>query len=94
MVTMNLTLVLKKEQTYFLFCQWNANSLVAHEKISLLAAYKSVYKYDIICISGVFLDSTICDDDNILNMEGNNLIRADHPENIKRGDVCLYFKRV
>ena len=25
-------------------------------------------------------------------MEGYNLIRADHPDNIKRG-VCLYFKK-
>ena len=26
-------------------------------------------------------------------MEGYNLIRADHPDNIKRGGVCLYFKK-
>ena len=25
-------------------------------------------------------------------MERYNLIRADHPDNIKRGEVCLYFK--
>ena len=56
--------------------------------MSLLAAYNSVYRYDIIFISESFLDSTISDDDNILHMEGNNLIRADHPDNIKRGGVC------
>ena len=44
-------------------------------------------------ISESFLDSTISDDDNILHMEGYNLIRADHPDNIKRGGVCLYFKK-
>ena len=29
----------KKEQTYVLFRHWNVNSLVTHNKISLLAAY-------------------------------------------------------
>ena len=59
----------------------------------MLAAYNCVYRYDIICISESFLDSTISDDDNILHMEGYNLTRADHPDNIKRGGVCLYFKK-
>ena len=26
-------------------------------------------------------------------MKGYNFIRADHPDNIKRGGVCLYFKK-
>ena len=54
----------KKKQTYFSLCHWNVNSLVAH--IALLAAYNSVYRYDIICISAESsLDLTISDDDNI-----------------------------
>ena len=61
--------------------------------VALLPAYYSVYRYDIICISESFLDSTISDDDNNLHMDGYNLIRADHPENIKRRGVCLYFKK-
>ena len=56
----------KKELTYFSLCHWNVNSLVAHKKIPSLAAYNSVYRYDIICISESFLDSAISDDDNIL----------------------------
>ena len=71
----------------------NVNSLVAHNKISLLAAYKLFYRYDIICISGTFLDSTIPDDDNIPHLQGYNLLRTDHPDNVKRGFVCLYFKK-
>ena len=55
----------KKKQTYFSLCHWNVNSLVARKKIALLASYNSVYRYDIICISESFLDSTISDDDNI-----------------------------
>ena len=28
----------------------------------------------------------------MINIEGYNLIRADHPGNIKRGGVCIYYK--
>ena len=45
-------------------------------------------------LSESFLDSTIFDDDNILHMEGHNLVRANHPGNIKRGAVCLHFKKI
>ena len=83
----------KKEQTYFSLCHWNVNSLVAYKKMFLLAAYNSVYRHDIICISESSLDLTISDDDNILHMEGYNLIRADHLDNIKRGGICLNFKK-
>ena len=40
-----------------------------------------------------FSDSSLSDDDNILHMDGYNLIRADHPDNIKRRGVCLYFEK-
>ena len=69
MMTLNLTGRKKKEQTYFSLCHWNLNSLLGHKKIFLLAAYNSVYRYDIICISESFLDSTIFNDANILHME-------------------------
>ena len=68
------------------------NSLVAHKKHYTISAYNSVYRYDIICKES-FLDPTISDDDNILQVEEYNLIRADHPDNIKRRGVCLYFKK-
>ena len=83
----------KKQQTYFSFCPWNVNCLVAHKKISLLATYNSVYRYHIIYVSESFLVSTISDDDNTFQMEGYNLVEADHPDNIKRGGACLYFKK-
>ena len=35
----------------------------------------------------------ISHDDNIIHIEGYNLIRADNPDNIKRRGVCLYFKK-
>ena len=58
----------------------------------MLEAYNTLYSYDLICISETFLDSSHSDDDQILNLQGYNLIRADHPDNTKRGGVCIYYK--
>ena len=82
----------KNEQTYFLLCHLNVNSLVAHQKclcwLHIILSTDMTFVYQ-----RVFLDTTISDDDDIVHMEGYNLIRADHPDNIKRGGVCLYFKK-
>ena len=73
-------------------CYWNLNSLTAHNcsKFTQLKAYISLYKYDFICLSETYLDSTT--PDNLLEIDGYNLVRADHPDNIKRGGVCIYYK--
>ena len=42
------------------------------------------------CLSETYLDSSI--PDNLIDIEGYKLIRADHPDNIKRGGVCIYYK--
>ena len=47
-----------------------------------------MYKHDFICLSDTYLDSTI--PDSLLEIDGYNLVRADHPNNIKRGGVCLF----
>ena len=36
------------------------------------------------------LDSSI--PDNLIDIKGCNLVRADHPDNIKRSGVCIYYK--
>ena len=49
-------------------CHWNLNSISAHDysKLFLLKAYISVHKFDIICLSETYLDSTVAlDDDNL-----------------------------
>ena len=71
------------------------NSLVAHnfEKISLLQAFNSLHKFDLICISESYLDSTFSDNDPSLALNGYKLVRSDHPNNIKRGGVCIYYKQ-
>ena len=69
-------------------CHWNVNSLLAQNfsKVSQIEAYNSLYNHDFICISETYFDSSVLDGD------GYNLIRADHPSNAKRGGVCIYYK--
>ena len=83
----------QKVKTKSLFvCHWNLNSLSAHNfsKLTQLKVYISVYKHDFICLSKTYLDSTI--PDSLLEIDGYNLVRADHPNNIKRGGVCIHYK--
>ena len=45
-------------------------------KISLLKAYITVHKYDIICLSETYLDSSTRPDDDNLEIEGYDIARA------------------
>ena len=60
--------------------------------MSLLQAYNGVHKYDIICLSGTYLNSSIPYDDDNLEIPEYNLIHADHPSEDKRGGICTYYK--
>ena len=82
----------KQKPNYFSVCQWNLSSLIAHNfsKLIQLQAYNSIYKYDFICLSETYLDSST--PDNLIEIEGYKIIRADHPGNTKRGGVCIYYK--
>ena len=73
------------------FCDWNLNGLTAHDsvKILLLQAYIARHNYDIICISQTFLNSFIETNDDKISIGGYNLIRADHPNDSKKGGVCI-----
>ena len=46
---------------YLSICHWNLNSITPHNfiKLSLLRAYISINKIDIICLSETYLDSSI-----------------------------------
>ena len=78
----------------FSICHWNLNSISVHmfTKVSLLSAYISVHKFDIICLSETYLNSEIPSDDKNLEIPGYNLVREDHPSNSKCGEVCVYYK--
>ena len=78
----------------FSICHWNLNSITSHNfiKVSLLTAYNNIHKFDIICLSEMYLNSETLSNDENLNIPGYNLITADHLSNTKRGGVCIYFK--
>ena len=79
---------------YFSVCHWNLNRISAHNfsKVSLLNAYTSLHSFDIICLSETYLDSSILSHYPNLEVQGCDLIRVDHPSNVKRGGVCIYYK--
>ena len=84
--------VLRKSKQDFFCFHWNVNSILVHNKLSLLEAYNTIHKYDILCISETYLDSSVSVDDATPSLPGYNLVRSDHPSNIKRRGVCLYYK--
>ena len=55
-----------------------------YKKVSLLSAFISVHKLDIICLSETYLNSGTSPDDENLEILGYNIIRKDHPSNTKR----------
>ena len=73
---------------------WNLNSIAAHNfiKVSLLTAHNFIHKYDMICLSETYLDSSTVLGDDCLEIPGYNLVRCYHSINTKRGVVCVYYK--
>ena len=53
--------------------------------------FKTLLTNDVICISESYLDSTV-PLDNSLSLNGCNLTRANHPYNVNRGGVCMYYR--
>ena len=82
----------KLKESIFSICHWNLNCITAHNfsKLTQVKVYISTYKHDLICLSETYLDSSI--PENVIQIEGYNLVRVDHPDNIKRGGVCIYYK--
>ena len=78
----------------FSICHWNLNSISAHNfiKIFLLKTYIATHKLDAICLSETYLDSSISNDDDNLEIPGYDLYRGDHSSNTKRGGVCIYYR--
>ena len=78
----------------FSICHWNLNSISAHNliKLSLLRPYITIHKFDVVSLSETYLNSTVSNDDDSLEVPSYNLFRADHPSNTKRGRVCIYYR--
>ena len=77
----------------FPICHWNINSLIGHSvaKVSLLTAYLSVNKFDVICLSETYNSNILTDDEN-LQIPGYSTATVDHPSNTKHGGACVYYK--
>ena len=75
-------------------CHWNLNSISAdnYTKLFLLKAHITVQKFDIICLSEIYRDSSSTSADDNLEVLGYNVIRSHHPSNNKHGGVCIYYK--
>ena len=73
---------------------WNINSLSAHNyiKLSSLQAFNSIHKFDIISVNETFLNSSFSTKDPALTLKGYKLIRSDHPQDLKRGGVGVFYK--
>ena len=65
-----------------------------YSKISLLTAYISIHNFDIICLSETYLTSTTDINDGNLKITGYIMYRVDHPSDVKRGGVCIYYKTI
>ena len=74
----------------FSICHWNLNSVSAYNytKLSSLKSFIAVHKFDTICLSETYLDSSLATDNKNLK------ISADHSSNNKRGGVCVYHKNI
>ena len=82
----------KRSKIFFVF---TGTQILSHTNLSLLKAYNTIHKYDILCISETYLDSSVSVDDTTLSLPGYDLVWSDHPSNIKRGVVfaCI-IKRI
>ena len=78
-----------KRSQHFSFCQWNLNSLPAHNyvKVPLLKAFNTLHKLDLICLSETYFDSLISIEEKSHIIDDYKLNRADHPSDTKRGRV-------
>ena len=82
----------KLKENTFSICHWNLNGITAHNfsKPRQLRAYMSTYKHDVICLPETYLDYSI--PNNLIGVKEYNLVCADHPNSIKRGGVCIYYR--
>ena len=78
----------------FFFCHQSLNGIADHNflKMFLVRAYNAIHRFNVICLSETYLESSYHTDDHQLAFPRYNLIRADNPNNIKRGGVFIYYR--
>ena len=78
----------------FSICHWNLSRTSANNfaKVNLLEASNAIHEFDIICLSGRYLNSSLFSDNNNLSINDYKLARADHPVDLKKSGTCVYIK--
>ena len=71
----------KTKISEFSYCHWNVNSILAHNKLSLITAYNTGQEYATICVSENYLDSSA--NGYLLLITGYDLLRTGHPNNLR-----------
>ena len=61
------------------------------QRCYFLKVYTAAFKYDFICLSETYLDSSMPSVQVSLDLEGYKLVCADYPNNVKWGGVCIYY---
>ena len=56
-----------------------------------MQAYITDQNFDMICLSEIFLNSSIQNDHKLRN-DDYNLIRFDHPSGSRKVRICIYYK--
>ena len=88
-IELNLGPKKSKENTLSI-CHWNLNSITVHNFSKLSQLKASTYKHDFVCLSETYLSSSTPSD--IIDT-GYKLVHSHHPDNIKRGGICIYYKK-
>ena len=79
---------------YFSFYHWSLHSLPAHNyaEVPLLQAFNTLNKFDLICLSETYFDSSISIEEKSLIIDDYKVLCAEHPRYTRRGWVCIYHK--
>ena len=65
-------------------------SVYNYAKLFSPKTFTAVHKFDIICLSETYLDSSVAPDDDNLEISGYGLVQSDHLSNNKHRGVCVY----
>ena len=78
--------------SFFSICNWNINTLSKNDfqRISLLEAHNSIFKYDIISLCETSLNEDTKVPENVL--KGYHFCSSDHPSGDRKGGVGIFYK--
>ena len=78
--------------SFFTFCNWNVNSLAKDnfQRVDLIEAHNSLYKYDLISLCEVSINDTVEIPEKLL--EDYSFIAKNNNTNTRHGGVGLFYK--